>query len=778
VERHPSTDVGTDTPTTADDKCEYIGTTEHFSKFSVGGLKRPNSSGGGGPEYVIVDSRSPSIVSYYWKPDSVYSGNGVTINANILDDVSVRSAHMFYYGPGEESRNAHMVSMNKLNGQWFAASIPGTEVKSPNMSFWIVALDAAGNSAKTSETTINVKQGQSAPQTKPSQKNLPAHVLEAIKPKSIEPVEKLEVISINGGKSIVTFPDQIVIKNTGNRTVDNIRVMLSPEISKSFKLSNPSVKSIEPNANVTITVELNGSPNRDMLGNLVGYNGRLIVMAEHHSPITLPVNIGGQESSYLASYMDKVASKAEQRYNKLSLLNSILSKQPKTEHNYEVTTSGGSNEITSPSDQLVIRNFSDKELKNVRIYLSNAGHALLLEQNNILALEPNGQVSIKLIPRIDSEKYSPRDIKGELLIVPSNDNPIKIPINIATGERKDSANEFEVTTVSGNNTITKAVDTITIKNTADRTMHSVKVMLNSNLARLFSLNETSFQNIKSGEEVQIRYEARDMKTLMQNFNGELTIVSEHHNMKIMPINIEWKERSSQHFSVYSRSGNEAVAEQVIDLLEFNYQNITSRFSEMKGKTVIYITSNIDEMKLVSPSGHPYYSYTDDTIFVCACDDVQGDALKQFIYRLAINNYPSYHNMKKLTFDQENWLLDGISSYVAADTLGVEEHVALADSKVSFQWHGYGSDAQYGATYSFFEFLDEKYGNNVIDRTLGYLGSGMVSNHKCSAVEDCAVLLAVYDVTGLDIDNKRNTLTFSDLIEQWEEYIKRDQSNPE
>jgi len=52
-----------------------------------------------------------------------------------------------------------------------------------------------------------------------------------------------------------------------------------------------------------------------------------------------------------------------------------------------------------------------------------------------------------------------------------------------------------------------------------------------------------------------------------------------------------------------------------------------------------------------------------------------------------------------------------------------------------------------------------------------LGSGMVSNHKCSAVEDCAVLLAVYDVSGLDIDNKRNALSFNDLIEEWEEYIE-------
>ncbi|MGH9922761.1 MAG: LamG domain-containing protein, partial [Nitrososphaerales archaeon] len=350
VERHPSTDVGTDTPTTEDDRCEYIATTEHFSTFSVGGFKSPassTSSGGGGPAYVIVDTNSPNIASYYWKPDVAYSGEGVTINANVIDDVSVRSAYIFYYGSGEDASKAHMASMSRLNGQWFAANIPGSEVKSPNISFWIVAMDAAGNSAKSSAVTVEVKQGQSPLPAKPSQKNLPAHVLEAIKPKSIEPVGKLEVVSVNGGKSVVAFPDKIVIKNTGNLTVDNIRIMLSPEISKSFRLSDPAVKSIEPNNNVTLTLELNGSPNKDMLGNFVGYSGELIVMAEHHSPITLAVNIGGEESSYLTNYMDALTTKAEQRYNKISMLNSILSKQPKTEHGYEVTTSDGGNTITS-----------------------------------------------------------------------------------------------------------------------------------------------------------------------------------------------------------------------------------------------------------------------------------------------------------------------------------------------------------------------------------------------------------------------------------------------
>ncbi len=629
------------------------------------------------------------------------------------------------------------------------------------------------NSATPDTVSVTV-QSPTASKPRTVQMNLPAHVLEAIKPKIIEPVGKLEVTTMNGGKEIITFPEKIVIKNAGNRTVDNIRIMLSPEISKSFRLSDPSIMSIQPNANVTVALELNGSPNRDVAGNLVGYNGKLIVMAEHHSPITISVNIGSQQSDSLHSYMDRVASKAEQRYNKISLLNSILSKKPEKEYGYEVTTSHGNGVITDPSEELVIRNLGEKQLKNVRIHLLNAGHVLLLEQKNILSLEPNGQATIKLIPKFDIAKYSPRDIRGELLIVPSNDNPIQITINIAGAERKDSAEEFVVRTISGSNTISKAVDVIAIKNTANRTMDSVKIMLSHGLARIFSLSEESFQSIKPGDEVQVKYTARDPKTLMQNFEGELIVVSEHHNRRSMSISIKWEETSSQHFIVFARSEDKAVAEQLTDFLEANYLNLTSRLGEMKTKTIIYAVGSMEEMSLISPYAHPYYSYMDDTIFVCSCKDVNGDALKKFIYRLVINNYPTYFNMEKFLFDKENWLLDGVTSYLAANitaTVAKQYEDAFASAGTSFQWYGYGSDAQYGAVHSFLEFLESKYGNTVVDKSLGYLRSGMISNHRCLALEECAVLRAVYDMIGLDLDNKRNTLSFKNLIEEWEQYVQ-------
>lgn len=604
----------------------------------------------------------------------------------------------------------------------------------------------------------------------------PEHVLKAIKPKSSHPVEKLAVTSMNNGKEVKSFPDKIIIKNVGSNSVDNIRVLLSPEISKSFKLSERAIKSIEPKSNATVTFELNGSPNRDTMGNLVGYKGKLIVMAEHLRPIFLPINIGSQESSHVSSYMNNVVAMADQRYGKISLANSIVSKQPKMQYSYNVTTSDGNNVIDTLSDELVIRNLNEKELKNVRIYVSSAGHAFLLEQKNIRSLNASEQVSIKLIPKIDV-KYSPRDVKGELLIIPANDSPFRVPINIVGEERKSRTDEFDVKTVSGNNTITTAVDKITIKNIANRTMDSVKIMMSDNLSRIFSLTEGSFQHIGAGEKVisELKLNAKDPRTFMQDYEGALTIMSEHHNMRSIPLSIKWNEISNEHFTIKVRTGNEPLAEQVLDTLESYYNNVTSRFGEMKSKALIYIVNNMDEMKLINDSGHPYYSYMDDVIFICSCNDVNGDALKEFVYRLIINKYPSYYNMKKFELDQENWLLDGVASYIAANITDTEPSKkyldAFASNRTDFKWYGYGSDAQYGATHTFIEFMENKYGNNTIDIMLNHLASGMVSNHKCSAMEDCAVLRAVYDVSGLDMNEKKYALSFQNLIKEWEEYVK-------
>ncbi len=784
VTRNPQADSGS--------QCGYTGQTPHLSKFSVGGIKSTTSrstiGSGGYDANAIVDESAPTIQTIDWNPTVASAGGTVTINAQILDDVGVDKAVVFYYGPDEDARKAHAVSMKPLNNEWFTADVKGSPVSPPGFHFWVVTTDGSGNADKSDIKEVKVQQGAPIPPPPLATTTLPANVLAAIKPIPVTPTQKLEVTSMKGGKEIKSLPDKILIRNTGNITADNIRIMLSPEIAKNFRLSHSMINSIKPHSNVTINLELVGGQNKDVFGGLMGYSGDVMVMGEHLSPITLAVNIAGEQSNSLSSFMDKVAGMAEHRYSKLSLINSLLSKHPNIQSNYEVTTSNKDNVITKPSGDIVIKNLSDKELKNIRIAISGAGNIFLLDNKVIHHLDAHGQVTIRMIPTIDTRNYSPRDIKGELLIVPSNDNPIFIPLNIPAVERKDSANEFEANTMKGNNSIFTAADKIVIKNNGNRTMDSVTLRLSNNLARVATLSKDSFQHIESNGKVivEFKYNAdlktnANLKTFMQDYKGELIIASEHHNIRSIPVSVEWKEISSKHFTIYSRSGDEQTARQVIDLLESNYEKITSRFGEMKHKTVIYMTNSMDEMKLVNPSGHPYYSYIDDAVFVCASDDPKYNALKEFIYRLVINNYPDYYNMKKLTFDKENWLLDGVSSYVAAkitDTEMVRKYIdAFTIEPASFQWYGYGSDAKYGAVYTFFEYLHEKYGDKVIDRTLYHLGSGMVSNHRCDTLENCAVLRAVYDVNGWSMHKSyRHTVDVNTLVSEWEGYVTNHYGN--
>ncbi|MFQ5970555.1 MAG: hypothetical protein ACE5J2_08705, partial [Nitrososphaerales archaeon] len=761
-----------------------LGKTDSFAEFAVifgEAQTTVDNKGGGRPRYEINDTMPPQVASHSFQPSEPVSGKELTVTADIIDDVGVEKAHLLYFVNSKELE-FHSVQMQKHNSKYFIGTIPASDVRTVGLRYWIFAQDFGHNNIQSSLKYVDVEE---APPAKPEKPKLPAHVLEAIqsKQKPTKPTERLEVISMNSGNEIKAYPDKIIIRNTGNRTADDIRIILSSDIYKSFNLSHPAIKSIEPNGNVTVTFELNGSPNRDFMGDLVGYKGRLMVVAEHLSPIILPINIGSEESYYISNYMDKVASIAEQRYNKISLINSILSKQPKIQYNYEVTTSDGDSVITSPSDELVIRNLSDKELRNVRIYVSSAGHPFMLEQKNIRHLEANGQVSIKLIPRIDTAKYSPKDIKGELLIVPSNDKPIKIPIDIVGAERKDSADQIEVSALLGKDSIFTAADKIIIKNLGNRSLDSVRLILPSNLANVLTLSSDSFQHIEANSEVVVDLKFRkpgEHKMVLQyNYDGELIVVSEHNRHKVIPINIVWNEVSSDHFTIYARSSDADIerAKDVVAFLEANYQNVTSRFGEMKEKTKIYMTSSLEEFRLIADHGHSYYSFSDDVIFICACaEDVKGLAMKEFLYRITFNKYPSYTIKQKFLFDGENWLMDGIANYIAANMTTGQEMVntqieSFKEKPASFIWYRSGSAEQYGAAYTFFEYLHEKYGDKVIDRTLYYLGSGMISNHRCDTLEECALLRAVYDANGMDINDKKHVLSFDTTGKEWEQYLQ-------
>lgn len=723
--------------------------------------------------HIIDDVSPPMIFQHYIKPEVVSEGDDITVTAQILDDVGVFEARILYFIHDGTNLNPELkqVQMQKINMEWWQGTIPGSDVRKEGLSYWIAAIDFGGNVESSVIVELTVQQAK----VKPEPKVIPFTV--TTKKVDLKPNNFIEVITVDGKKVVDTYSNTIVIKNNRNSTLESVRLMLSPEISNSFYLDRYAIKSIEPNGNATVTIKLHGNPNKDPYGKVTAYDGNILVMSPHHSPVILPLKISSSQDSHYQAYMDKISALANKRYNKVTLLNDLVSRITYENKDFELLTSSG-REITNASDELIIRNTGDKQLRNVRIIVSELGSVFIPDKSSIRTLAPNESITVQLIPKIDNTKYSPKDFVGEIIVVADNGLPKVVPIRIAGEKQKDSIEEFAVFTLY-NNTITRSVDRITIKNVANRTMDSVKIMLPKDLDRILHLSVDRFSTIAPNEEitVDLKFKAsigEKKESFMQNYNGELTILSEHHNLRKIPIKIEWKKVESEYFTVYSRSGDESIAKQVIDVLEKNYQNVTSRFGEMKTRTVVYMASNLDEMKIVNPSGNSYYSYTDDAIFICACRDAEHNAMKEFIHRLVMNNHANYSNMKKLIFDRENWLVDGISSYIASNMTdtGMKEMYmnSFTNSTTVFQWYGYGSDAQYGATFTFLEYLEGRYGSEVIDRTIHYLGTGMISNHKCDTVENCAILRAVYDANGWDMDKKRYTLSVKMLTDEWQEYV--------
>ena len=182
---------------------------------------------------------------------------------------------------------------------------------------------------------------------------------------------------------------------------------------------------------------------------------------------------------------------------------------------------------------------------------------------------------------------------------------------------------------------------------------------------------------------------------------------------------------------------------------------------------------MEEMQVINQYG---YSYSTDTIFVCSCDDPKEDALQGFIYRTLMKNYLTYYSIKHLEDSDGNWLIDGIAKYAAVENTAVENTIEnesdtkyiQAFKEADLEWYALPTDAQYGVTISFFSYLEETYGEDVLHRSLYRLGS-MVSNHRCDTVENCAVLWGVYDANDWDIDVKRYDLDFNALVKEWLSY---------
>jgi hypothetical protein len=147
--------------------------------------------------------------------------------------------------------------------------------------------------------------------------------------------------------------------------------------------------------------------------------------------------------------------------------------------------------------------------------------------------------------------------------------------------------------------------------------------------------------------------------------------------------------------------------------------------------------------------------------------------------------PSYWNKEKFVFDEGNWLADGIANYVALRMTGQKSASGASSgipaqikkdvdsflaNPVELEWYGKPDDRQYAATYTFFKYLEDTYGSKTIDKIIWYLGTGMISNHRCNTLENCVVLLSVYDASGLTLSNTRNKMDVKTLVEDWKEQL--------
>ncbi|MGH9922953.1 MAG: hypothetical protein ACRD38_09390, partial [Nitrososphaerales archaeon] len=249
--------------------------------------------------------------------------------------------------------------------------------------------------------------------------------------------------------------------------------------------------------------------------------------------------------------------------------------------------------------------------------------------------------------------------------------------------------------------------------------------------------------------------------------------------KIVPVNIAWKSISSEHFVVYARDNADEFtkAKQMINFLERGHDVATKIIGESGSKTVIYMTSALDELKILNGALEPSpFTHKENAVFVWSdSEDVNMLALREFAHRTIVDDHAAYWSKQKILLDRGNWFVDGISNYVTAKIVGERGMIkdqldAFVAEPTSFEWYDVPADTQYGSSYTLFKFLAERYGEAVIDKALSYLGSTLVSNRSCDTFEQCALLMAVYDANGINMNDKKHDLSFDMLVQEWKDYV--------
>jgi len=368
------------------------------------------------------DTIPPTMVQWFTMPGSFQ------VFAEIHDNVGVESVRLVV---GKTAVPMLPWQGNKL---WWAGVIPSIE--GSTATFDIVARDYNNNTSKititasTARPTSSQSQGAQfsiSPLTVAGQQPTPAYSILASGINSTDP----------------NANPQITIKNNGNEPLQNIRLMLSPELKGKFLLSEYAIKSIDPNSEYTVSLILNGNPNVNAMQVPIPYDGEIMVSVDNKTPYVLKLagDIPNESSTLQSILMNMIATKAEQRYRTFETPDQRISQDTK----FQVELASGDNAITNPTDELIITNTGNKPLKNVRIITSSLGSHFLLDQKNVATIPAGAFVKVQLVSKMNN--VLSKDLNGELLIVPENGSPTTIPINISKRLADESNALFDIRTV-------------------------------------------------------------------------------------------------------------------------------------------------------------------------------------------------------------------------------------------------------------------------------------------------------------------------------------------
>jgi hypothetical protein len=699
----------------------------------------------------------------------IQSGS-LKVVAEIRDNVGVKDSKLFV------GAAAYPMTRYEGNPHYWVGIVPNEDLSGNRVSFLIVARDYNNNLAEYADSAeVEEPVGVNGPRA--------SFAVKPLAPSTDQPsTYSISATGVNPSDIGQNATPQITIKNTGTETLENIRLILSPELKGKFLLSDYAVKNIAPNSEFTVSMKLNGKPNVDEMGNPIPYYGQVIIVVDNGTPNVLELSgdIPNESSILHSIFMKNIATKSEQRYKSFEKPEQRISGA-----DYAVKLGSGETVVKSASEELIISNTSDKPLKNLRIMTSSIGNHFLPDTKNIEVLPAGSFVKVKLVSKMNNAET--RGLSGEIIIAPENGVPVTVPVEIGATLREDKNTLYEVSTVSGNDAISNTADGIVIKNNSGESIDNVRIILPQQLARVFSVSEDSFRSIEPNSEQTVYLQQRGTvdstaKQILNDYSGDIIIVSSDGMKKTVPVSIAWKGISSEHFVVNARDNAEELtkATQVINFLERSYAETTKIVGETNTKMVIYMTSSLEEVKLLSDALAPStYVINEDVALVWSnSEDINTLALKEFTYRSIMQNYGTYWAKQKVSLDKGNWLVDGISNYVTSGIVGErgiikEQLEAFVAEPASFQWYGASTAAEHGASYSLFKFLASKYGDGIIDMTLKQLGSTMVSNNRCDSIEQCALLKAVYEANGMNINDKRHELNFAAIVEEWKTYLQNE-----